>query len=48
MYSPKSIFECAKQNILIPEYFVSFLQTDLARGYFLKAAKKTTKLQAST
>jgi type I restriction enzyme S subunit len=50
----RDIGECIHQNhvfrvrtnrpTLIPEYFASFLQTDPARAYFLKSAKKTTNL----
>ncbi len=48
------IGECIHQNHvfrvrvhpgkLVPEYFAAFLQTDAARQYFLKAAKKTSNL----
>jgi type I restriction enzyme S subunit len=48
------IGECIHQNhvfrvraaaaALIPEYFASYLQADLARNYFLKSAKRTTNL----
>ena len=34
----------ASQASLVPEYFAAFLQTDVARHYFLKSAKKTTNL----
>jgi type I restriction enzyme S subunit len=50
----RDLAECIHQNhvfrvranlaAIVPEYFVSFLQTDLARGYFLRSAKKTTNL----
>lgn len=34
----------AHQTLLLPEYFAAFLQTEVARYYFLKSAKKTTNL----
>jgi type I restriction enzyme S subunit len=49
-----NIGECIHQNhvfrvrcdatALSPEYFVSYLQTEAAKSYFLKSAKKTTNL----
>jgi type I restriction enzyme, S subunit len=50
----REIGECIHQNhvfrvradtgAVIPEYFVSLLQTDMAKNYFLQSAKKTTNL----
>lgn len=50
----EDIGECIHQNHvfrvrasadnLLPEYFASYLQADLARHYFLKSAKRTTNL----